>query len=58
MPYRVVPNGSGSELMMTYQQTANVSDDEYRHQLQWMKDELERVQTIMEENRRTKNRNG
>src|SRR3989304_2114329 len=29
IPYRVVPNGDGSELIMTNQQTATVSDKDY-----------------------------
>lgn len=50
IPYRVVPNGSGSELIMTNQQTATVSDEEYQEQLGWMKQELETIKKIMEEN--------
>ncbi|HLB66634.1 MAG TPA: SRPBCC family protein [Candidatus Saccharimonadales bacterium] len=48
IPYRVVPNGEGSELIMTNQQTASVSDKDYVEQLQWMKDELNNIKKIME----------
>jgi hypothetical protein len=49
IPYRVVPNGEGGELMMTNQQTAGVSDEEYAEQLQWMKEELHNVKKLLEE---------
>jgi hypothetical protein len=52
IPYRVVPNGAGSELIMTNQQTATVSDDEYQEQLSWMKKKLETIKNIIEESRR------
>ncbi len=48
IPYRVVPNGNGSELIMTNQQTAGVSDEEYAEQLTWMREELENVKKILE----------
>lgn len=48
IPYRVVPNGEGSELIMTNQQTATVSDGDYTEQLKWMKDELNNIKKIME----------
>ncbi len=48
IPYRVVPNGDGSELIMTNQQTAGVSDEEYAQQLTWMREELENIKKIME----------
>ena len=48
IPYRVVPNGEGSELMMTNQQTDGVSDEEYAEQLRWMKEELEKVKELQE----------
>lgn len=50
IPYRVVPNGSSSELIMTNQQTATVSDAEYAEQLGWMKEELENIKKIIEKN--------
>lgn len=52
IPYRVVPNGAGSELIMTNQQTAGVSDEEYTQQLEWMKEELQNVKKILEEKQR------
>lgn len=48
IPYRVVPNGKGSELIMTNQQTAGVSDAEYAEQLKWMKDELQKIKEFQE----------
>jgi len=48
IPYRVVPNGTGAELIMTNQQTATVSDEEYHEQLRWMREELENIKMIME----------
>jgi len=48
IPYRVVPNGTGSELIMTNQQTAHVSESEYQEQLGWMKTELETIKMLME----------
>ena len=48
IPYRVVPNGKGSELIMTNQQTASVSDEEYTEQLEWMHTELETIKKILE----------
>lgn len=48
IPYRVVPNGNGSELIMTNQQTAGVSDEEYAEQLTWMREELENAKKILE----------
>lgn len=49
IPYRVVPNGDGSELMMTNQQTATVSDKDYQQQLRWMKEELQTIKTTLEQ---------
>lgn len=49
IPYRVVPNGEGCELIMTNQQTAGVSDEEYAEQLTWMREELENIKKIIEE---------
>ncbi|MBI2008909.1 SRPBCC family protein [Candidatus Saccharibacteria bacterium] len=48
IPYRVVPNGEGSELIMTNQQTATVSNKDYAEQLKWVKDELNNIKKIME----------
>lgn len=48
IPYRVVPNGEGSELIMTNQQTAGVSNEEYVEQLTWMREELKNIKKIME----------
>lgn len=48
IPYRVVPNGDGCEIMMTNQQTATVSNQDYSQQLKWMKEELQTIKKIME----------
>jgi hypothetical protein len=48
IPYRIVPNGDGCEIMMTNQQTATVNDEEYAEQLKWMTDELNNLKKIME----------
>jgi len=48
IPYRVVSNGEGSELIMTNQQTASVSDADYEEQLSWMKTELQTIKQLLE----------
>lgn len=48
IPYRVVPNGTGSELIMTNQQTDSVSDEEYAEQLDWMREELATIKKLLE----------
>ncbi len=49
IPYRVVANGSGSELIMTNQQTSTVSNADYAEQLNWMKTELNTIKKLLEE---------
>ncbi len=49
IPYRVVLNGEGSELVMMNQQTPGVSDKDYAEQLKWMREELENIKKILEE---------
>ena len=48
IPYRVVKNGEGSELIMTNYQGETSSDEDYQQQLQWMRDELENVKQLLE----------
>jgi len=48
IPYRVVPNGDGSELIMTNFQGKTSSDKDYAEQLKWMKDELNNIKAILE----------
>lgn len=48
IPYRVVPNGEGSEIIMTNQQTASVNNEEYAEQIKWMKEELQNIKRILE----------
>ena len=49
IPYRVVANGYESELIMTNQQTASVSDVEHWEQLDWMKTELQTIKKILDQ---------
>jgi hypothetical protein len=48
IPYRVVPNKGGAELMMTNFKSLNDSDADYREQVGWMRDELDGVKRIVE----------
>ncbi|MEK9195843.1 MAG: SRPBCC family protein [Patescibacteria group bacterium] len=48
IPYRVVPNGDGSELIMTNHQGETSSGKEYAEQIKWMKDELATIKKILE----------
>lgn len=48
IPYRVVPNGDGSELIMTNFQGETSSDEDYAEQLKWMKEELQNIKRILE----------
>jgi hypothetical protein len=48
IPYRVVKNGEGSELIMTNYQGKTSSNEDYRQQLRWMNDELENVKQLLE----------
>lgn len=48
IPYRVVPNGDGSELIMTNFKGKTSSDKDYAQQLKWMTDELDNIKAILE----------
>lgn len=48
IPYRVVPNGDGAELIMTNFQGETSSDEEYAEQLQWMREELDTIKKLLE----------
>ena len=48
IPYRIIPKPASSTLMMTNQQTTNVSDAEYAQQNGWIQQELDTVKKIME----------
>ena len=48
IPYRIIPKGDSCELMMTNQQTAGVSDAEYKDQMHWVREELEAVKRLVE----------
>ncbi len=51
IPYRVVPNGDGCEIMMSNYKVSTASDERYAEQLKWMKDELHNIKKIMERGR-------
>ena len=46
---RVLPNGSGSELVMVIFQSLSVSDDEFARDVQAVTDDLARLKTAAEE---------
>ncbi len=48
IPYRVVPNKNGAELIMTNFKPKSASREEYEEQLQWMDIELKRAKAILE----------
>ncbi len=48
IPYRVVPNEDGSELIMTNFKAPNDTDEAYAEQVKWMKIELENIKKILE----------
>lgn len=48
IPYRVVPNKGGAELIMTNFKPKNASRAEYEEQLDWMEIELKRAKAILE----------
>lgn len=48
IPYRILPKGDSCELMMTNQQTKNVSNAEYAEQMGWIREELTTIKRILE----------
>lgn len=48
IPYRVVPNRNGSELIMTNFKPIKATKSEYEEQLYWMEIELKKVKEILE----------
>ncbi len=48
IPYRVVPNKDGAELMMTNFKPRNATKAEYEEQLEWMNIELKRAKELLE----------
>lgn len=48
IPYRVVPNGEGSELMMTNFKPKSSTQEEYEEQLMWMDIELKKAKQVLE----------
>jgi hypothetical protein len=51
IPYRVVPNQDGAELMMTNFKPISATTKDYQEQLHWMKVELNQVKNILEKNK-------
>jgi Polyketide cyclase / dehydrase and lipid transport len=49
IPYRVVPNQRGSELVMTNVKSPGDSMDEYEEQLRWMREELDGARRFVEQ---------
>lgn len=48
MPIRVIPNGSGAEVLCTMFQHSDLSDEKYEEQLSSMQMELDRLKDLME----------
>lgn len=48
VPMRVVPNGSGSEVLLTLFQPARMSDEKYAEDTRWVKQDLKTLKGIME----------
>lgn len=48
IPYRVVPNGDGCELIMSNFKGSTSSDDEYAEQMHWLKQELLTIKELLE----------
>ena len=48
VPMRVVPNGSGSEVIFTLFQLAGMSDEKYAEDTRWVKQDLKTLKGIME----------
>lgn len=55
IPYRVVPNKDGAELMMTNFRPRSSSKADYEEQLYWMEVELKRAKEILEKGHTIKN---
>lgn len=48
IPYRVVPNGTGAELMMSIFKGSTSTEEEYKEQIHWAEVELNNVKQILE----------
>jgi hypothetical protein len=45
---RVVPNGSGSEVLFTVFQPGDMSDEKYAEDIRWVEQDLHHLKSIME----------
>ncbi len=48
VPMRVVPNGSGSEVVLTLFQTAGMSDEKFAEDIRWVEQDLKTLKRILE----------
>jgi len=48
VPMRVVPNGSGSEVLFTVFQPGDMSDEKYAEDIRWVEQDLHHLKSIME----------
>ena len=48
VPMRVVPNGSGSEVIFTLFQLAGMSDEEFAQDIGWVEQDLSNLRSIVE----------
>lgn len=47
-PLRVIPNGAGTDLQMTWFQQPGVSDEQFRSEVEWTRSDLLRFKTFIE----------
>jgi hypothetical protein len=52
VPMRVVPNGSGSEVLLTLFQPAGMSDEKHAEDIRWVEQDLKTLKGIMEGRKR------
>jgi hypothetical protein len=51
-PIRLVPNENGTDLQLTWFQRADVSDEQFRSEVEWLRSDLMRLKTFLEAARR------
>jgi hypothetical protein len=47
-PIRLVPNDVGTDLQLTWFQRADVSDEQFRSEIEWLQSDLMRLKTFLE----------
>jgi len=47
-PLRVIPNGAGTDLQMTWFQQPGVSDEQFQSEVEWTRSDLLRLKTFLE----------